>query len=54
MLASVPVSAAATNDSALMALAEEHGDPLGDDVGSGDVTEEQKNIKALASSFTRT
>ena len=54
MLASVPVSAAATNNSALMALAEEHGDPLGDDVGSGNVTEEQKNIKALASSFTRT
>lgn len=36
-----------------MALASEHGEPLGDDVGSGGVTEEQKNIKALASSYTR-
>jgi len=53
LLASVPVSATAKNESALMVLAAEHGDPLGDDVGSGDVTEEQKNIKALASSYTR-
>ncbi|MFH4473277.1 S49 family peptidase [Vibrio parahaemolyticus] len=53
LLASVPVSATAQNESALMTLAAEHGDPLGDDVGSGDVTEEQKNIKALASSYTR-
>lgn len=53
ILASVPVSSAAQSSTALQTLAAEHGDPLGQDVGSGDLTDEQQHINALAASYAR-
>ncbi|MEJ2766972.1 S49 family peptidase [Photobacterium sp. MCCC 1A19761] len=52
-LSAAPVSAVSQNDAALQTLSAEHGDPLGQDVSSGDVTDEQQNINALAASYTR-
>lgn len=53
ILASAPVATAHDTGSALQTLAAEHGDPLGQDVSSADVTEEQQHINALASSYNR-
>ncbi|UTV28992.1 S49 family peptidase [Photobacterium atrarenae] len=52
-LSAAPVSAVSQNNAALQTLSAEHGDPLGQDVSSGDVTDEQQNINALAASYTR-
>ncbi|KLV08637.1 S49 family peptidase [Photobacterium ganghwense] len=52
-LASAPKSAVSQNDAALQVLAQDHGQPLGQDVNSADVSEEQQNINSLAASYTR-
>ncbi|WP_417814573.1 S49 family peptidase [Thalassospira alkalitolerans] len=40
------------NDAALAAIGAEHGQQLGQDVGTGEASEEQKNISRLAASYS--
>ncbi|HDI3289770.1 TPA: S49 family peptidase [Vibrio cholerae] len=53
VLAVAPQATNDNNTAALAALGAEHGELLGQDVGTGEASEEQKNISRLAASYQR-